>query len=405
MGEQKKYDVFISYSRKDFDEVDALVKHLRQAIPDLTYWFDFTGIESGDDFEDRIIAAIDESSFVLFALSENSMQSHWTKDEVMYAKNTGKKVLPVLLKGSELTDGWFLFKFGRVDCIDSTNNLQVAKLVRNLSEWTSKPIARHALHEVQKGTAGKLSKTENAWRQSAIFHASFSSWFKRLMLALVALMLVLFAVWLFWPRYGSSGAGNKPVKTLPMEATLGYGWVDLGLSVMWATCNLGAEAPYERGDYFVWGNPNRYIETTDNEDSVKDASTDDSYVLEPIDDVASLSLGKGWRMPTVEELNELREQCTWIWTNRHGMNGYQVVGMNGNSIFLPAAGSFNGDWISFDGLGGFYWSSNLSEDNSYCAQILAFNQREYVCGDNAFRLVHRSVRPVCSRKSAYKMMK
>lgn len=133
-----KYDLFISYSRKDFDEVNAFLRTLCEQIPTLTYWFDITGIESGDEFEEKIITAINNSSYVLFALSDNSINSQWTKDEVMYAKNTGKKIIPVLLKGATLKNGWFLFKFGRVDCIDSTNPVQVNKLINNLSVWISK---------------------------------------------------------------------------------------------------------------------------------------------------------------------------------------------------------------------------------------------------------------------------
>lgn len=132
-----KYDVFISYSRKEFDEVSALIDTIRSEIPDLSIWFDITGVESGDEFEEKIISAIDNSSYVLFALSENSIGSKWTKDEVMYARNTDKKVIPVLLKGAQMK-GWFLFKFGRVDCIDSTNDLQMEKLLQNLSDWTGK---------------------------------------------------------------------------------------------------------------------------------------------------------------------------------------------------------------------------------------------------------------------------
>ena len=94
-----KFDIFISYSRKDFDEGSSILEALKAAIPGLTYQFDIDGIESGDEFEDKIIAAIDNSSYVLFALSENSIQSQWTKDEVMYAKNTDKKIIPLLLKG------------------------------------------------------------------------------------------------------------------------------------------------------------------------------------------------------------------------------------------------------------------------------------------------------------------
>jgi hypothetical protein len=150
-----KYDVFISYSRKDFDEVSSILETIRNAIPSLSYWFDINGIESGDEFEDKIISAIDNSSYVLFALSENSIQSQWTKDEVMYAKNTDKKVIPILLKGAQMK-GWFLFKFGRIDCIDSTNTLQMEKLLQNLSEWTGKDRAAFSAESVVERTSEQL---------------------------------------------------------------------------------------------------------------------------------------------------------------------------------------------------------------------------------------------------------
>ena len=132
-----KYDLFISYSRKDLDEVSALLDTIRKEVPGLSVWFDINGIESGDDFEDKIISAIDDSSYLIFALSDNSLESEWTKAEVMYAKNTGKKVIPVLLKGAKLKK-WFLFKFGTIDCIDSTSSIQMEKLCQNLSDWTGK---------------------------------------------------------------------------------------------------------------------------------------------------------------------------------------------------------------------------------------------------------------------------
>lgn len=134
-----KYDLFISYSRKDFDEVKQLIDSIKQRIPTLSYWFDLTGIESGDEFEDKIISAIDNSAYMIFALSDNSIQSDWTKDEVTYAKNTDKKVIPILLKGAKLK-GWFLFKFGRIDCIDYTDYRQMDKFLENLSNWTGKAL-------------------------------------------------------------------------------------------------------------------------------------------------------------------------------------------------------------------------------------------------------------------------
>ena len=133
----KKYDIFISYSRKDFEEVNAIVEMLKSRIPTLNCWFDITGIESGDEFEEKIIAAIDNSSYVLFALSDNAIESKYAKKEVMYAQAIETKVIPLLLKDSQLK-GWFLFNFGRIDCIDSTNSLQMEKLIKNLSDWTGK---------------------------------------------------------------------------------------------------------------------------------------------------------------------------------------------------------------------------------------------------------------------------
>lgn len=150
-----KYDLFISYSRKDFDEVSSILETIKTAIPNLSYWFDIDGIESGDEFEDKIISAIDNSSYVLFALSENSIQSQWTKDEVMYAKNTDKKVIPILLKGAQMK-GWFLFKFGRIDCIDSTNTLQMEKLLQNLSDWTGKDRVDFSAESVIERTSEQL---------------------------------------------------------------------------------------------------------------------------------------------------------------------------------------------------------------------------------------------------------
>jgi hypothetical protein len=73
-------------------------------------------------------------------LSDNSLDSEWTKKEVMYAKNTGKRIVPVLLKGAQLKS-WFLFKFSTTDCIDSTNRIHMEKLCRNLSDWIGrKPV-------------------------------------------------------------------------------------------------------------------------------------------------------------------------------------------------------------------------------------------------------------------------
>ncbi len=139
-----KYDVFISYSREDLQQIESFVKDIEQKA-DIKCWIDWTGIESGSQFEDVIVKAIDSVDIVLFFISENSINSNYAKKEISYAYNTNKRVVPIVLDGGNLR-GWFLFKFGDIDYIDIHQPRQCEKLVRNLRAWCgvkpqeSKPI-------------------------------------------------------------------------------------------------------------------------------------------------------------------------------------------------------------------------------------------------------------------------
>ena len=151
----------------------------------------------------------------------------------------------------------------------------------------------------------------------------------------------------------------------------GHEWVDLGLpsGTKWATCNVGATKPEEYGNYYAWGETttkatyswNTYTLTTDGGSTfTKYNTTDGKTVLELADDAARANWGGAWRMPTDAEWTELRENCTWTWTTKNGVNGYEVKSKtNGNSIFLPAAGYRNGDVLSNAGNYGDYWSGSL----------------------------------------------
>lgn len=153
MNNSKDFDIFISYSRKDFDEVNTFLNLLKRHIPGLRCWFDLTGIESGDEFMDKIVTAIDKSDKVLFMVSDNSIMSPWTKKEVIYAENTGHTLIPVLLRGATLK-GWFLFNYGLIDSIDSSDSRQVDKLIDNLSAWIKKPETKsHRLIRVCDNTS------------------------------------------------------------------------------------------------------------------------------------------------------------------------------------------------------------------------------------------------------------
>lgn len=130
---EQKYDIFISYSRQDKDKVLPIVEQIKNKVG-VDCWIDMTGIESGEQFEDTIITAIDKCKIVLFMLSDNSLESDWTKREVYYAEGLGKRIVPILLNGGQLR-GWFNFHFGNVDYIVFNNSDQKEKLFKDLRRW------------------------------------------------------------------------------------------------------------------------------------------------------------------------------------------------------------------------------------------------------------------------------
>ena len=185
-------------------------------------------------------------------------------------------------------------------------------------------------------------------------------------------------------------------------------WVDLGLSVKWATMNVGANAPEEYGDYFAWGEVEpkliydwkRYKYCNGSESTLTKYCLEDVYglvdnkfVLELEDDAANVNWGGQWRMPTEEELDELEKLCTWMWTILNGVNGYNVTGPNGNSIFLPAAGYRSDAQLNLVGEYGQYWSSSIYKPCSKWAYEWSFISRN-VCKTWSSRSMGYSVRPV-----------
>ena len=124
-----------------------------------------------------------------------------------------------------------------------------------------------------------------------------------------------------------------------------HAYVDMGLSVKWATCNVGATKPEDYGSYYAWGE----TITKDRYDRGNYEWGNNKYpktVLSASVDVANVKWGGQWRMPTMAELEELLKNCKWDWVTRSGVQGYHVVSkINGNSIFLPAAGDRVGDSI------------------------------------------------------------
>jgi len=199
----------------------------------------------------------------------------------------------------------------------------------------------------------------------------------------------------------------------------GHLWVDLGLpsGIKWATCNVGAEVPADYGNYYAWGevipkaeyrkatykygDPNRIRHNltkycTHACYGANDFS-DKSITLVPEDDAAHINWGGNWRIPTATEWDELINYCTWTWTTRYGVSGYQVTSkVTNSSIFLPAAGARDDEEFDphiFDGSGA-YGSSSLYENYPYCVWGIRFFPG-WVDWNKDDRYYGRSIRPVC----------
>lgn len=173
--------------------------------------------------------------------------------------------------------------------------------------------------------------------------------------------------------------------------------VDLGLKVLWAACNIGAEAPEGYGSYFAWG-----------EVAPKELYTEENYLyfnnadgitlpqeISGTEYDAAAVLWKGeWRMPTIADIEELTTRCTWTWTAENKVNGYRVTGPSGKSIFLPAAGQQRDVPINV-GSTGYYWSSTLS--NEYTTAAYNLNFTGYTGRWSANRSYGFAIRPVCDK--------
>lgn len=201
-------------------------------------------------------------------------------------------------------------------------------------------------------------------------------------------------------------------------------YVDLGLRVKWAKCNLGASKPSDYGSYYAWGETEpkaeytwatyKWMQAGQSDEmhitkyTIADGQTegiwydaggnfigDHKTTLEAADDAAIANLGSPWRMPTIDEIQELRDNCTWTWTTQNGVKGYEVKSKkNGNSIFLPAAGYRKGSVLNNAGSWGYFRSSSLYIGYNDYASNLNFDSDRHDKYNYSRRYLGFSVRPV-----------
>ena len=186
-----------------------------------------------------------------------------------------------------------------------------------------------------------------------------------------------------------------------------HAYVDLGLpsGLLWATCNVGADAPEEHGASFAWGETRsksefswknykyckapsllskkakltKYCSWSD----IAYKKTDMLTVLQKVDDAAADNWGDGWRMPTKMEWKELVDNTVQEWTTVNGKMGFRFMAPNGNSIFLPSTKHGRG----------FYWSSSLADEPYYAYTLDWFGQLKVSIG-KGYRCLGYAVRPV-----------
>lgn len=219
-------------------------------------------------------------------------------------------------------------------------------------------------------------------------------------MALAALTLMTVAVFT---------AGCSPEK-MDVSGTIdGHDYVDLGLpsGTKWATCNVGANRPQDYGDYFAWGETQsksvynwenyQFCNTDNGRVLTKYNGSDHLTELQVEDDAAKVNWGNDWCIPTYEQWEELINNCTVTWTKKNGTRGCLVKGLNGNSIFLPAAKARwqDGytDYAVWVGEYGSYWTKKLYTGYSWEAWTLFLDFEDFKM-EEEYRGDGRSIRPV-----------
>lgn len=223
-----------------------------------------------------------------------------------------------------------------------------------------------------------------------------------------------------WLVLSSPNGNNKTILSLSGTGIQNNapvdGAVDLGLpsGTLWAECNVGATSKEQRGDLFAWAETQGYSsgKTSFSWSGYKycnraankltkyctksyygnNGFTDNRTVLEYGDDAAAANLTGNWRMPTVEEWNELATNCTWTSATVKGVNGCLITGKNGNTLFLPAAGYRDGASL-YDADEAYYWTSSLDVNSPDDAWFFYFGDGHRSRYDY-YRSMGRSVRPV-----------
>lgn len=497
-----KYDVFISYARRDYRDANNnvipgnAVSKVKEALTQagFSFWFDEEGIYSGQNFVQKIVNNIEASQIFVFLSTENANKSPWTCKEIASAYALHKYIIPVRIDSSEYNKK-VLFYLADIDYVDYITNPQkgLEQLVESIKVYvaevqaeekfkeqeklkrkaletkrlqeaqenlianieasckmleneaskielersnlllkTEKVIDENRREALQKKIIGgshvhqitekerqsyisrieALSRRIEELKQQVRFERNIKTvklkykWGVKTWGLFVGLLLMVIAFSLRDKQPADTNDDKELVNNTQASTPQ---FVDLGLKVKWATCNLGAESPEESGDYYAWGEAKSrtnahtfetapyYLEGNSSSDvnNSKYNASDKKVVLDKTDDIAFVTLGGSWRMPTQEDFRELIDACIWTWSFSNGIKGYKITGPNGNSIFLPAVGDRYEDEIEGNTKRGIYLTSSLYDPGESHAWGVRIDGKEHFLG-SAPRFIGYSIRPVHS---------
>ena len=322
-------DIFISYSRKNKDVVLPIKEEIERTLG-LKCWIDLSDIPCGsENFIQRVIPGIKQSRVAfLFFLSAESQASEYAMNEIGFARKRAKKrVVLVRINDDSMTDEFF-FKYQGADIIDWRQPEQKMKLLRDLRAWAeglglSCPDVGDLHKKIQLWEGGPYWADTNIgavnpWESGYYFWWGDTIGYKREKASAHGLIDRLF-------RNGVWVASNG--------SSLRFSFEDSNAP----TNKKGVHALYREG----W--------------------TTAEGVLVPDHDAAHVQWGWHWRIPTIQELDELCKNCDWIWKTMNGVGGYVIQGRGdyaSNRVFLPAAGRGEKASLSLFGSDGNYWSSS-----------------------------------------------
>lgn len=451
--EQAKYDVFISYSRKDTNVADKIAKAFEDA--GITYFIDRQGIGGGMEFPAVLAKAIRDSKVFLFLASKNSYESKFTQSEIVYAFNKKHKqdIIPYIIDGSTLPEeleftfsaiNWrnikqhpiettlvddVLLKVGKIRKENRQSdadglNIQELRHMPSQDKWNQ--LAKILF--TGKGlaiTVFSMAIVLLLWMffvSKAYLQAHFDTieiiYFLALLVSFCFFMVgiirpasvcltnrkealkfyltSLFAIFIAFCMIVNNESLKKDNSkgisdSLLVESSCQM--IDLGLpsGTLWGDRNIGAKTPTDFGDLYAWGEVN-----------TKEDYSSNTYVeqLKPRQilmgakrDVATAILGEEWSMPTEEQFEELLSECLWSWKKINGHNGYEIIGKSGKSIFLPAGGWSCDTTVQYRNKYGYYWTSERSSQSQF-ARSLQFPKNGKGIVGNGYLYVGRSVRAV-----------